>query len=61
MNNLDPNKAHGHNETSIRMLKICGDSICRPLNVIFKTACVRVNFLWNGKKLILIQFIKSDK
>ena len=37
INNLDPNKAHGHDEISIRMLKICGDSICRPLNIIFKT------------------------
>ena len=40
INNLDPNKAHGHDEISIRMLKICGDSICRPLNIIFKT-CLR--------------------
>ena len=39
-NNLDPNKAHGHDEISIRVLKICGDSICRPLNIIFKT-CLR--------------------
>ena len=25
--NLDPNKAHGHNMISIRMVKICDDSI----------------------------------
>ena len=37
INNLDPNKAHGHDEVSIRMLKICGNSICRPLSIIFKT------------------------
>ena len=29
INNLDPNKAHGHDEISSRMLKIRGDSICR--------------------------------
>ena len=29
--NLDPNKAHGHDEISISMLKICGKSICEPL------------------------------
>ena len=40
INNLDPNKAHGHDEISIRMLKICGDSTCRPLSIIFKT-CLR--------------------
>ena len=36
-NNLDSNKAHGHDKISIRMLKICGDSICRPINIIFNT------------------------
>ena len=40
INNLDPNKAHGNDEISIRMLKICGDSICRSLRIIFKT-CLR--------------------
>ena len=49
INKLDPNKAHGHDEISYRMLKVCGDPICRPLNVIFKLklVCVRVNFPWN--------------
>ena len=32
-NNLDPNKAHGHDAVSIPMLKTCGDSIWRPLNI----------------------------
>ena len=32
---LDPNKAHSHYVISIRMLKICGKSICRPLELIF--------------------------
>ena len=29
--NLDPNKAQGHDMISIRMVKICDDSICKPL------------------------------
>ena len=33
--NLDPNKAHGHDQISIRMLKICGKRICKPLEYIF--------------------------
>ena len=33
INKPDPNKAHGHDEISIRMLKICGDSNSRPLNI----------------------------
>ena len=40
-NNLDTNKAYGHYKTSIRMINICGDSICRTLNIIFKT-CLRM-------------------
>ena len=34
--NPDSNKAHGHYNLSIRMLKICGDSVCLPLEMIFK-------------------------
>ena len=31
--NLNPNKAHGHNKISIWMLKICRNSLCRPLEL----------------------------
>ena len=37
--NLDPNKAHRHDMISIRMIKICDTSICRPLKLIFQ-ACL---------------------
>ena len=30
--NLDPKKGHGHDMISIRMIKLCGISICKPLN-----------------------------
>ena len=40
---LDPNKAHGHNMISIRILKICGNSIYKPLQLIFRS-CIE-----NGK------------
>ena len=33
--NLDPNKAHGHDMLSIRMLKTCDDSLCGQLELIF--------------------------
>ena len=36
--NLNPNKANGHDNISIRMLKICGSTIYRPLEIIFKEA-----------------------
>ena len=32
---LDPNKAHGHDMPSIRMIKLCGKSICKPLSITF--------------------------
>ena len=38
--NLDPNKAHGHDMLSIRMLKLCGKSICKPLDLIFQS-CIK--------------------
>ena len=34
--NLDPNKAHGHDKTSIRMLKVYGKTICKSLECIFR-------------------------
>ena len=37
--NLDPNKAHGHDMISIRMLNICRISVCKPLDIIF-TSCM---------------------
>ena len=36
LENLDVNKAHGHDKISIRMLQLCGNSICKPLELIFK-------------------------
>ena len=35
--NFDPNKPHGHEMLSIHILKLCGESICKPLNLIFKS------------------------
>ena len=33
--NLYPSKAHGHDQISITMLKICSNSICKPLKITF--------------------------
>ena len=41
--NLDLNKAHGH-MISIRMLKLCGKSIGKPLNLIFQSCIKQVKF-----------------
>ena len=36
--NFDSNKAHGHDSLSTGILKICGDSTCLLLEMIFKQA-----------------------
>ena len=47
---LDPNKAHGHDMICIRMLKIYGEYILKPLDIIPNLASKKVSFLMNGKK-----------
>ena len=59
MNNLNPNKAHGHDEITIRMLKICGDSIFRPLNIIFKTCLRTGKFPLEWKKANIVPIHKK--
>ena len=36
--NLDPNKSHGWDNLSVRMTKLCGDSLIFPLKCIFERA-----------------------
>ena len=48
--NLNPNKAHGFDMISIRMLKICGDSILKPLELIFKSCLENGKFPIEWKK-----------
>ena len=57
--NLDSNKTHGHDNISIRILKICGDSIYQPLEKIFRQALITGVFLLNGKKVTL--FLSTKK
>ena len=60
--NLDPNKAHGHDKISIRMLKICRNSLCRPLEVIFNNCLVNGIFpsVWKKGNVVLVHK-KNDK
>ena len=60
--NLNPNKAHGHDNISIRMLKICGSSIYKPLEMIFKQ-CTETGFFpseWKKANIVPIHK-KGDK
>ena len=48
--NLDPNTAHGHDILSIRMLKLCGKSICKPFDLIFQFCIKHEEFPTEWKK-----------
>ena len=41
INNLDPNKAHGHDMISIQRLKLCGPSLCKPFQLFLSQALVK--------------------
>ena len=60
INNSDSHKARGHNEISIRMLKICGSSICRPLQLICKSCLDRGKFPQEWKKANFVPVHKKN-
>ena len=51
---LDPNKAHEHDEISIRMIKLCATSIAKPSSNLFRN-CFENQYL----KPTLYLFIKK--
>ena len=57
--NLDPNKAHGHDMISIRMLKLCGKSICKPLDLIFQSSIKQGKFPTEWKKANVVPVHKK--
>ena len=62
INNLDPNKAHGHDMLSIRMLKLCWNSICKPLSIIFNDSLKEGKFPFDWKKTHVVPVHnKGDK
>ena len=48
---LNPNKSHGHDNLIIRMLKLRGDDICEPLDMIFNQALISGSFPSDWKKV----------
>ena len=57
--NLDPNKAHGHDIVSIRMLKICGKLLCKPLKLIFQSCIKHGKFPNEWKMANVVPFLKK--
>ena len=57
--NLDPNKAHGQDQTSIRMPKLCSTSICKPLEIIFNQYLEKGTFPNDWEKVMLFPSSKK--
>ena len=56
---LDPNKAHGHDMISIRMLKICDNSTYKPLQLIFRSCIENGKFPSEWKKANVVPVHKK--
>ena len=61
--NLNVNKSHGHNGTSIRMLKICDSVVTEPLSILLKN-CVDCGIfpdIWKMSHIIPTYKKKNDQ
>ena len=60
--NLDSNKAHGHDKISIRMIKICGKSICQTFTAYVSQRTDRGSFPLEWQKVNVVSVHqKGDK
>ena len=58
--NLNVNKAHGHDDISIRMIKMCDESLLRPLSIIFRNSLKSSTYPTTWKKANIIPVHKKD-
>ena len=56
---LNYNKAHGYDDISIRLLKICDSAIVKPLSIIFKNCLQTGTFPNNWKKSNVVSIHKK--
>ena len=54
MNNLDLNKAHGHNMLSLRMMKWCRNSYWKPLSIVFNDCLKERKYLSDWTKVVSV-------
>ena len=60
---LDQNKAHGHDDISVRMIKMCGSSIIKPLQLLFNN-CVELGVfpnIWKMANVLPVQTKNSKQ
>ena len=60
LQNLDRNKAHGHDKIGIRMLQLYGNSVCKPLELFFQQAMESGPFPSEWKKGNIVPIHKKD-
>ena len=61
INNLDSCKAHGCDNLSVRVIKICGISLCKPLEIIFHKCINQGIFPSYWKKANVVPIHKKKK
>ena len=59
INNLDLNKAHSDNMLGIRMIKLCANSICKPLSITFDDCLKEGKFPSHWKKAHVVPIHKN--
>ena len=59
--NLNPNKTHGWENVSIRMIQLCGKSIVKPLKYLFESSLTGGIFPEDWKKASIIPVFSSKK
>ena len=58
--NLNPSKAHGWDNVSIRMIQLCGKSIAKPLKYLFESSLTAGIFPEDWKKANIIPVDKKE-
>ena len=58
---LDVNKAHGHDNISIRMLRICDSAIAEPLTIIFNSCInqIMIPDIWKKSNVLFIKKVTN--
>ena len=57
--NLNLNRVHGPDKINIRLIKICGKSLCKPLEMIFKSCIIKGEYPSEWKKANVVPVHKK--
>ena len=57
---LNINKAHGHDNISVRMIKLCTKSVARPLTLIFQNSMAAGTFATQWKRANIVPIHKKN-